>query len=87
MRVAGNKGLPALATDRGFRSSAAARPVFITADWAESETGRDSRLWPWSAVHYELEAPLRRNPGRQVLLHAFLAADGHDEVFEAHDAR
>lgn len=77
-------GLPALSDDSGITIDALnGAPGVYTADWAETETGRDfvmamTRAWS------ELEAVNAPTPRTAQFRCTFVLAwpDGHDEVFE-----
>ncbi len=77
-------GLPALADDSGISIDAlGGAPGVYTADWAETQTGRDfvmamTRTWT------ELEAVAASLPRRAQFRCTLVLAwpDGHDEVFE-----
>lgn len=77
-------GLPALSDDSGITIDALnGAPGVYTADWAETETGRDfvmamTRAWD------ELEAVNAPTPRTAQFRCTFVLAwpDGHDEVFE-----
>lgn len=77
-------GLPALSDDSGIEVDAlGGAPGVYTADWAETETGRDfvmamTRAWN------ELEAVNAPTPRTAQFRCTFVLAwpDGHDEVFE-----
>ena len=76
-------GLPALADDSGIEIDALnGAPGVYTADWAETETGRDF-VMAMTRTHDELEkidAPLPRT-ARFCCTLVLAWPDGHDEVF------
>jgi len=77
-------GLPALADDSGLSVEAlGGAPGVHTADWAETETGRDF-VMAMQRVHDELEARSAPEPRLARFCCTLVLAwpDGHDEVFE-----
>lgn len=77
-------GLPALADDSGIEIDAlGGAPGIYTADWAETETGRDFVLAmtrAWNEVE-KIKAPEPRT-ARFCCTLVLAWPDGHDEVFE-----
>lgn len=77
-------GLPALADDSGIEVDAlGGRPGVYTADWAETESGRDfilamTRVWEECE---SLGAPLPRH-ARFCATLCLAWPDGHDEIFQ-----
>ena len=82
--AAKSTGLPALADDSGIEVDALDRaPGVYTADWAETEHGRDFVL-AMTKVHDALVAKGAEEPWRARFRCTFVLAwpDGEDEVFE-----
>lgn len=77
-------GLPALADDSGLAVDAlGGQPGVYTADWAETENGRDFPL-AMRKVHDLLEDGSVQHPRTARFVSTLVLAwpDGHDEVFE-----
>jgi XTP/dITP diphosphohydrolase len=77
-------GMPALADDSGLSVAALdGAPGVYTADWAETESGRDFGM-AMERVHAELAARGVAEPQAATFVCALVLAwpDGHDEVFE-----
>ena len=77
-------GLPALADDSGISIDAlGGAPGVYTADWAETENGRDFAM-AMARAHNELGAINAPHPRTAQFCCTFVLAwpDGHDEVFE-----
>jgi XTP/dITP diphosphohydrolase len=77
-------GLPALADDSGIAIDALdGAPGVYTADWAETETGRDFAM-AMTRAHDMLVASKARQPWTARFCCTLVLAwpDGHDEVFE-----
>lgn len=76
-------GLPALADDSGIEVEALNNaPGVYTADWAETETGRDF-IMAMTKTHNLLEEGAAPHPRRARFCSTLVLAwpDGHDEVF------
>lgn len=79
-------GIPSLADDSGIQIDALdGAPGVYTADWAETETGRDFNL-AMSRAHNELIACGAPQPWTARFCATLVLAwpDGHDEIFEGH---
>lgn len=79
-------GLPALADDSGLEVEAlSGAPGVYTADWAETENGRDFAM-AMEKTWALLEAANAPHPRRARFCCTLVLAwpDGHDEVFEGH---
>ena len=79
-------GLPALSDDSGLEVAALDNaPGVYTADWAETETGRDFTV-AMTKVQERLEAIAAPEPRRARFCCTLVLAwpDGHDEVFPGH---
>ncbi len=77
-------GLPALSDDSGIEVDALnGAPGVYTADWAETENGRDF-VMAMTRTHNELEAVNAPHPRTARFKATLVLAwpDGHDEVFE-----
>ncbi len=77
-------GLPALSDDSGIEVDAlSGAPGVYTADWAETENGRDF-VMAMTRTHNELEAVNAPHPRTARFKATLVLAwpDGHDEVFE-----
>lgn len=77
-------GLPALSDDSGITIDALdGAPGVYTADWAETENGRDFMM-AMTRAHQELEARNAPHPRTAQFRCTLVLAwpDGHDEVFE-----